>query len=129
MAGGVEMPLEKVEYGDFIYIAYAREGYPAYEQLRRELDRSAGLVCGSKDVVVDLTNCPGIGSPEMASLVRLVRALQELRRTVHVVASSVILNQLTSVNLHHLPFVAIHETREEAFSFVSAHSGVKGETR
>ncbi len=112
------MPLKKTEYGELIYISYSGEGYRDYEELKRALEKSACLISSTNDVAVDFTGCPDIGSPEMAALIRLVQTLQHMQRSVHVVAPPGIRNQLTSVNLHKLPFVVLHDDRASVLKSV-----------
>jgi hypothetical protein len=117
------MPLKKAEYGDIIYIAYTAEKNPDYVELEKELEKYSSILNSgsSKDIVVDFSDCPAIGSQEIAALIKLVLSLQQLQRCVRIVAPDFMQNELRTAKIHKLPDVVIHDTLDSAMQAVKSN--------
>jgi hypothetical protein len=107
------MSLEVNEKDRYIFITYARRGFADVEQFKTLLSSLKIRDAKAKDVILDLTACKVLTSPEIGAIVWLSNNLLASPRIVRIVPSEELFKQLSSINIPKLANCCLYKNRKE----------------
>jgi hypothetical protein len=109
---GVIMALEISEKPLFIYLSYIRVAFDDTERLKRELNKLLLHPSITKDIVVNVTGCKILTSPELGALAKFAKTLARTSRFVRIIPNAQIYKTMVSMNMHHIENMHIYENKE-----------------
>jgi hypothetical protein len=107
------MSLEVNEKERYIFITYARRGFADVEQFKAMLSSIKIRDAQAKDVILDLSSCRVLTSPEIGAIVWLSNTLSASPRIIRIIPSEELFKQLSSINIPKLANCCLYKNRKD----------------
>ncbi|MDR2579115.1 MAG: hypothetical protein LBC70_09980 [Chitinispirillales bacterium] len=107
------MPFKKTDMKEALFISYCQESISDLESLKKELLAESSAE-NRRDTVLEFTGGSAIYSVEIGVIVQFLKKLPDTERKLHLVVSSYVREMLTTMNIHKIPHLIIHNSLEEA---------------
>ncbi|MBD3393632.1 MAG: hypothetical protein GF418_15945 [Chitinivibrionales bacterium] len=110
--GTVAMSVTVSENERFIYVRYHRQEFRDSDQFKRVLSNQASALAG-KDVVVDLSTCNSLTSPEIGAMARLLQAFQGSPRFLRILPNEEVKRALESTNITKMDNLVMYDGQKQ----------------
>ena len=106
------MPISVSEHEHLVYISYHRQEFKDSERLKRTLGNQMSAL-SQKDVVLDVSTCNSLTSPEIGSIVRLLQIFQGTARYLRIVTNPEVHKALEATNVMRLENFVLYKSQKQ----------------
>jgi len=113
------MAFHKNETSEFIYLGYKKENQLDFENFKIEMTNTTSANEKMKDIIVDLSGCTCITSPEIGIMVRVLRYIQGTARMLRLITTPEIKKTLEATNILRMKNLVTYEDQKSFFEEIA----------